>query len=386
MVEATPTADAAPAIEFVAVTKRYGDLTAVCEFSLAIRESEFMALLGPSGCGKSTLLKMIAGIEDLSEGEIYVGAELVNYVAPRDRNVAMVFQNYALYPHMTVAQNISFPLRARWSKRTPRAEMQRRVEEVVELVNLQGQLNKLPGQLSGGQRQRVALARAIIREPVVFLMDEPLSNLDALLRTEMRRNLLDVHKAVGRANIYVTHDQLEAMTMADRIAVMREGRLQQIGTPRDIYERPANLFVAGFVGSPAMNFVAADITDADHVSAHGVAFGTSARLGLERQRAVTLGVRPTDVEIDPAGASPNRLQGVVTRVEYAGSDLFYDVEIAEEVVLRVRARSDQGAGVGDRVTLAVAPNAVHVFNDKGERVVAANQGTVDATGGSSNCR
>ena len=362
-----------PSIEFVAVTKAYGEHVAVHEFSLEIEENEFVVLLGPSGCGKSTLLKLIAGIEDLTDGEIYVGGKLVNYVAPRDRDVAMVFQNYALYPHMTVAQNIAFPLRARWSQRPPRAVVTERVQEAARLVDLESQLGKLPGQLSGGQRQRVALARAIIRQPVAFLMDEPLSNLDALLRTEMRRNLLDVHEAVGRANVYVTHDQLEAMTMADRIVVLRDGRLQQVGTPHDVYQRPANLFVAGFVGSPQMNFVPADIADDGAVSARGLTLATRAHFGGQEDRSVTIGIRPSDVVVGPGDDVPNRMAGTVTRVEYAGSDLYCDVQVGEGLSLRVRTRPDVPLEAGQPATLAVPPSAVHVFDNEGTRIAGESR-------------
>ncbi len=357
-----------PAIEFVAVTKDYGEHVAVQDFSLQIAENEFVVLLGPSGCGKSTLLKLIAGIEDLTDGEIYVGGKLVNYVPPRDRDVAMVFQNYALYPHMTVAQNISFPLRARWAQRPPRAQVMERVAEAARLVDLESQLNKLPGQLSGGQRQRVALARAIIRQPVAFLMDEPLSNLDALLRTEMRRNLLDVHEAVGRANVYVTHDQLEAMTMADRIVVLRDGQLQQVGTPHEVYQRPANIFVAGFVGSPQMNFVAADIADDGAVSARGLTLATRAHFSGQQDRSVTIGIRPSDLVVAPGPDAANRMDGTVTRVEYAGSDLYCDVQVGDDVSLRVRTRPDAPLEAGQPAALAVAPAAVHVFDHAGARI------------------
>lgn len=360
-----------PAIEFVAVTKDYGEHVAVHDFSLSIVENEFVVLLGPSGCGKSTLLKLIAGIEDLTDGEIYVGGKLVNYVPPRDRDVAMVFQNYALYPHMTVARNIAFPLRARWSQRPPQAEVTARVREAARLVDLESQLDKLPGQLSGGQRQRVALARAIIRQPVAFLMDEPLSNLDALLRTEMRRNLLDVHEAVGRANVYVTHDQLEAMTMADRIVVLRDGKLQQVGTPHEVYQCPANLFVAGFVGSPAMNFMLADIADDGAVSARGVTLATVAHFGGQQDRSVTIGIRPSDIVVDPPADAPNPVAGTVTRVEYAGSDLYCDIRVADSVTLRVRTRPDLPLVAGQPIALAVPPSAVHVFDAEGARIAAS---------------
>ncbi len=245
------------AIELLGVTKRYGEAVALQGVDLDIEPGEFLVLLGPSGCGKSTLLKIIAGLEDASEGEIYINGRLANYLPPKERDVAMVFQNYALYPHMTVETNIGFPLAMRRHKKSVVAE---RVREVATLVGLTDHLKKYPDQLSGGQRQRVALGRAIIREPVAFLMDEPLSNLDALLRVQMRSEVLKLHKRVGRTTIYVTHDQIEAMTMADRIVVIRDGVMQQVGTTSGIYNCPTNTFVALFVGSPPMNLIRGRLT------------------------------------------------------------------------------------------------------------------------------
>src|SRR5437764_2622181 len=237
------------------VTKSYSDgALAVQEFSLTIAEGEFIILVGPSGCGKSTTLNMIAGLEDISSGELRIGGERVNDKAPKDRDIAMVFQSYALYPHMTVRQNIAFPLTLAKMKK---AEIEQKVEETAKILDLTEFLDRKPGQLSGGQRQRVAMGRAIVRDPKAFLMDEPLSNLDAKLRVQMRAEVSRLQHRLGTTTVYVTHDQTEAMTLGDRVAVMRAGVLQQVDTPRELYENPVNLFVAGFIGSPAMNFFAA---------------------------------------------------------------------------------------------------------------------------------
>src|SRR5438128_570951 len=234
------------------LTKTFKTVMAVNNVNLEIRDKEFLVLVGPSGCGKTTALRMVAGLEEATSGEIFIGERLVNDVSPKDRDIAMVFQNYALYPHMTVYKNMAFALELR---RTPREEIKKRVTAVAEMLGLGQLLERKPKQLSGGQRQRVALGRAIVREPKVFLMDEPLSNLDAKLRVQTRAELIKLHRRLGITTIYVTHDQVEAMTMGDRIAIMNDGVLQQVGTPGDIYDHPANLFVAGFIGSPTMNFV-----------------------------------------------------------------------------------------------------------------------------------
>src|SRR5918999_2705104 len=234
-------------VELIQVSKRYGDTEAVSAVSLGVEDHEFLVLLGPSGCGKSTLLKMVAGLEDVSDGEIYIDGKLVNYVRPADRNVAMVFQNYALYPHMTVAENIGFPLKMTG---VSKQETSQRVLRAARSLGLETFLERRPEQLSGGQRQRVALGRAIVREPAVFLMDEPLSNLDAKLRVQTRAEIARLHQRLGTTIVYVTHDQIEAMTMGHRIVVMRDGRLQQFAKPQEIYDRPANVFVGGFIGSP----------------------------------------------------------------------------------------------------------------------------------------
>src|SRR5438874_7651063 len=233
------------------ISKKYGEVTAVNDLNIQIRDQEFLVLVGPSGCGKSTALRMIAGLEEISGGDLYIGDRRVNDVAPKDRDIAMVFQSYALYPHMSVYDNMAFGLKLR---KRPKPEIERRVKEAAELLGLQNLLQRKPKQLSGGQRQRVALGRAIVREPQVFLMDEPLSNLDAKLRVETRAGLIKLHQRLLTTTVYVTHDQTEAMTMGHRIAVLRDGLLQQLDTPQTLYDRPSNLFVAGFIGSPAMNF------------------------------------------------------------------------------------------------------------------------------------
>ena len=239
------------------VTRRFGSTVAVDQLSLEVTDQELLVLLGPSGCGKSTTLRMIAGLEEIDEGTISIDGKSVNNLAPRDRDISMVFQNYALYPHMTVQQNISFPLRMR---RVGRDQIQRRVQEAAEILGILELLDRKPSQLSGGQQQRVALGRAMVRDPAVFLLDEPLSNLDMQLRSTMRQEILDLHRRLQVTMIHVTHDQVEAMTLGDRVAIMHEGRLQQLGTPEDVYDRPANRFVAGFLGNPPMNFLSPDST------------------------------------------------------------------------------------------------------------------------------
>src|SRR5579884_1229741 len=249
-------------VTFAHITKRYSEQTksVIADLNLQVRDHEFLVLVGPSGCGKSTALRMIAGLEAITEGDLYIGDRRVNDVAPKDRDIAMVFQNYALYPHMTVYDNMAFGLRLR---KYPRAEIDRRVKEAAEMLGIQDLLNRKPKQLSGGQRQRVALGRAIVREPQVFLMDEPLSNLDAKLRVQTRAEIKKLHARLQTTTIYVTHDQVEAMTMGDRIVVMKDGVVQQVDTPLNLYEKPANLFVAGFIGSPAMNFVEVKLAKQD---------------------------------------------------------------------------------------------------------------------------
>ena len=330
-------------ITFDDVSKIYGDDTrAVSDLNLEVHDGEFVVLVGPSGCGKTTALRMIAGLEEISEGQIRIGDRVVNNLPPRDRDVAMVFQNYALYPHMTVAENIGFALRMR---KVPKAEARRRIEETARIIGLVEHLDRKPRQLSGGQRQRVAMGRAIVREPQVFLMDEPLSNLDAKLRVQMRAEISRIQRQLTVTTVYVTHDQIEAMTMGDRVAVMRRGLLQQFDAPQRLYERPANLFVASFIGSPAMNILEGTLErDGDAVVCRvGTAALTvtpevlAARPALPGYvgRAVAVGIRPEALD-EPGrrnGAEGGRLRGRVHAVEALGPEQLAHVEIEARLVL-----------------------------------------------------
>jgi ABC-type sugar transport system ATPase subunit len=355
------------AIELLGVTKRYGEFVALQGIDLDIDPGEFLVLLGPSGCGKSTLLKIIAGLEDATDGEVYINGQLANYLRPKDRDVAMVFQNYALYPHMTVETNIGFPLAMR---RNRKSHVARRVGEVAGLVGLTDHLKKYPDQLSGGQRQRVALGRAIIREPVAFLMDEPLSNLDALLRVQMRSELLKLHKRVGRTTIYVTHDQIEAMTMADRIVVLRDGVVQQVGTTSEVYGHPANTFVAIFVGSPPMNLIPGRLLTADGgqrfqgpIGVDLDALGPIARA----DEVVTLGARPENVELGRSG-DVAAIPGRVDLIETVGADTYLSVGVAEGTTVMVRVSADTRVQEGDCLHLRFPPQRLLLFDAAGNRV------------------
>ena len=359
------------AIELVEVSKRYGSSYALTNISLDIYSGEFIVLLGPSGCGKSTLLKIIAGLEDATDGELYIHGELSNYVDPKKRDVAMVFQNYALYPHMTVAKNIGFPLRMR---RTSKAVMRERVQEVAKLLEIDQMLDKYPDQLSGGQRQRVALGRALIRDPIAFLLDEPLSNLDALLRLQMRDELINFHRRVGRTIVYVTHDQIEAMTMAHRIVVLREGEIQQVETPYEIFARPANTFVATFVGSPQMNLLPGSL----EASSNEVVFSSFFQLPLGRKfdlpdnpQQVSLGIRPDDVLI-VGESEPGSLFGNVSRIEPIGSDTNLRINVNGDTVIKARVPAEIGMSEGDDVHIKLQPDKTHVFDSTGVRHTPAD--------------
>jgi multiple sugar transport system ATP-binding protein len=370
------------AIEIANVTKVFpGDVLALDDVSLRIEDGEFIALVGPSGCGKSTLLRSIAGLEDVTAGEISIGGRDVTDLAPRQRDVAMVFQSYALYPHMSVRQNLGYGLRVR---RMPKAEIRRRVEEIAELLGLGDLLERKPAQLSGGQKQRVAMGRAIVRNPQAFLMDEPLSNLDAKLRVGMRASLAQLHGELGVTTVYVTHDQVEAMTLGQRVAVMRDGRILQVDTPQRLYERPRDVFVAGFIGSPAMNLVDAAI-DGDHVVVGRlrIPLDPARRPRGVRGADVVLGIRPETFE-DAAFAAAElpTFEVDVVVLEELGSDahVFFPVEatrigIAEgeeedsvELVthkgalLNARVDPRTHARVGDRLHLAVDPRRFHFFD------------------------
>ena len=316
------------------VTKVFpGGTVAVDDLSLEVADGEFLILVGPSGCGKTTALRMVAGLERISAGEIRVGGTVVNDVPPKDRDIAMVFQNYALYPHMTVERNLAFALRQR---RTPRAEIDRRVREVAEMLALTELLKRRPGQLSGGQRQRVAMGRALVREPKAFLLDEPLSNLDAKLRVQMRAELKRIHLQLGITTVYVTHDQVEAMTLGDRIAVMSGGRLQQLGPPQDVYDHPSNVFVAGFIGSPAMNLLQARVRDGS-VTAGALTLPMSGVPDGE----VILGLRPEVLE--PAtGTGDAELTLLVDVVEPLGDEVLVHGTVAGEAAASGAEEEDLG--------------------------------------------
>jgi multiple sugar transport system ATP-binding protein len=355
-------------VVFRGVTKRYGGVTAVDHLDLEVADGELLVLLGPSGCGKTTALRMVAGLEVPDDGEIAIGDRIVNDVEPRHRDVAMVFQSYALYPHLTVARNIEFPLRQRGTDRRDRA---RRVTEVATSLGLGELLDRKPGQLSGGQRQRVALARAIVRSPQAFLMDEPLSNLDAALRLQTRADIVALQSRLGATTVYVTHDQVEAMTMGHRIAVMQGGVLQQVDRPQRLYDRPANTFVAGFLGSPGMNLVPGEAVSApaDGPAAVQVAGGEvplQATVLAGPVGPVTVGVRPEHVSIDSSGT----LRAQVLIVEMLGAEVHVLCQLPDgtKVVVRQEASAPRPAN-GEAVQLSVQAGAVHLFGaDTGARL------------------
>ncbi|MGP1394915.1 MAG: ABC transporter ATP-binding protein [Inquilinaceae bacterium] len=349
------------------VYKVYGKTEVIHGLSLDIAHNEFVVLVGPSGCGKSTMLRMIAGLEEITEGEVYIGDRLVNDVEPKNRNIAMVFQNYALYPHMTVFKNISFGLRA---ARLPKAEVEVRVREAAAILGLTDLLDRRPAELSGGQRQRVSMGRAIVRDPQVFLFDEPLSNLDAQLRTQMRVEIKKLHQKVETTIIYVTHDQVEAMTLADRIVVMRDGYIQQVGTPLEVFERPANLFVAGFIGSPAMNLIDVRVANGNGGPKLALADGTRIPIPgrptrtLADGEAVTMGIRPDDL-VAVTDHSPIaeawRFDARINVVEPLGSEslLFLDLG-GQELVGKVEGRIVPRAG--EKVRVGFNLDHLHLFD------------------------
>jgi multiple sugar transport system ATP-binding protein len=348
------------------LSKFFGEVHAVREISLEIRDGEFLVLVGPSGCGKTTTLRMIAGLDEISSGEIWIGDRLVNVLAPKDRDIAMVFQNYALYPHMTVFENMAFGLRRRkFAKR----EIASRVQEAAEILGIQALLKRKPRQLSGGQRQRVALGRAIVRHPKVFLFDEPLSNLDAKLRVQMRIELKRLHRRIGATAIYVTHDQVEAMTLGDRVVVMLDGTVQQVGTPIELYASPANRFVAGFLGSPAMNFVDVTLRRAgDDLWAECEAFrirllpSHAARLIGDTDHRVTLGIRPEDLRYSGREASDGgTIEGIVEVVEQLGSDLLLNID-AGGTLLTARIDPRLDLEVSERVRLDPDVDRLYFFD------------------------
>lgn len=355
-------------VRFEHVTKRFGEVLAADDFSLEIADGEFLVLVGPSGCGKSTVLRLLAGLEELTEGDIWIGERRVNEVAAKDRDIAMVFQTYALYPHMSVFENMAFSLKLR---KVDRAEMGRRVREAAQVLGLDELLERKPGQLSGGQRQRVALGRAIVRDPAAFLLDEPLSNLDAKLRVQTRAQIRQLHERLGATFIYVTHDQTEAMTMASRIAVMDQGCLQQVGSPQELYDEPANRFVAGFIGSPAMNlFDTALRREGDSLLLDGPGFSFTAPEHLRGVLAelegdtVTLGLRPEHIhvpEFTPSGVDAVEVEVAVELVEPMGNETVLHLQSSGVgVVARVDCRTElQG---GEQTPVVFDRSQLHAFD------------------------
>ena len=349
-------------------------VVAVDDFNLEIADKEFIVIVGPSGCGKSTTMRMVAGLEDITRGEVYINGRLVNDVEPKDRDIAMVFQNYALYPHMTVRQNLEFPLELR---HVPKDEMDKKVAWAAEVLGITPYLNRRPKALSGGQRQRVAIGRAIVRDPQVLLMDEPLSNLDAKLRNQMRAEIIKLRKSLNATFIYVTHDQTEAMTLGDRIVIMRDGDVQQIGTPQDVFDHPHNLFVAGFIGMPQMNLfdgelVLKDGTYAVRIGDAEVALSEEKQANLaERNTApqkVIVGARPEHITLDEKPGS--MISGVVDVTEMMGSSVHLHINVDGKDCIIIAPRLDLDEGnldVGTTVRFTFAPNAVHVFDPESEK-------------------
>ncbi len=355
------------------LNKMYDEVHAVKDVNLEIRDKEFVVLVGPSGCGKTTTLRMVAGLESITSGRILIDDTVVNDLAPMDRDIAMVFQNYALYPHMSVYDNMAFGLKMR---KFERPEIQKRVQEAAEILGIEEYLKRKPRQLSGGQRQRVALGRAIVRHPRVFLFDEPLSNLDAKLRVQMRVELKKLHERLGTTAIYVTHDQVEAMTLGDRVVVMRDGRVQQVGDPLELYNQPANLFVAGFIGSPAMNFANVRIAaenGALWATSEGIRLKLPAalaeRLGPCAGKEMTLGIRPEDLLIasdsDPADMC---IEAVVEVIERLGSVILLDVAVGP-VTMVASVEPTVGAKVHERLRLALNPLRLHFFEIESETAI-----------------
>ncbi|HEY1949474.1 MAG TPA: sn-glycerol-3-phosphate ABC transporter ATP-binding protein UgpC [Bryobacteraceae bacterium] len=327
-------------IELRGVRKRFGRQDVIHGIDLAIAEREFVAFVGPSGCGKSTLLRMIAGLEEVSDGELLIDGKPAQHIPPAKRGLAMVFQNYALYPHMTVAENMGFSLRLEGLPKTAREE---KVLAVARLLGLEALLERKPRALSGGQAQRVALGRAMVRQPRAFLLDEPLSNLDAALKAQMRLELVRLHRELKTTMIYVTHDQVEAMTMADRIVVLNGGKVEQTGSPLELYQKPASLFVAGFIGAPKMNFLEA----------------------AEAQKpAAWIGIRPEHISVDPQG----ELMGQITALEHLGSRTYLHARVSETVTLTVETAGDTAVKEGDRLALHLRSEFFHLFNASGERI------------------
>jgi multiple sugar transport system ATP-binding protein len=358
-------------VELKGVKKRFGHVEAIKKLDLSVERGQFCALLGPSGCGKSTLLRMIAGLEAVTEGTIFIGGNDVTEVPPAKRRIAMVFQSYALYPHMTVAQNISFSLRV---AHAPKDVIKRRTEEVARMLQLDGLLDRKPAQLSGGQRQRVAIGRALVREPEVFLFDEPLSNLDAMLRVQMRVEIAKLHQELTATMIYVTHDQVEAMTLADRIVVLDHGVISQVGSPMELYEAPENKFVASFIGSPTMNFIAANTkgNDGSNIMVDlkgGREIKVKTRHGAKGVNGggVELGIRPEHIKLAGANDPQATLPGTVQILERLGNATILYVDTPSGQIV-IQDDGDVRAAAGDNVGVVFDPARVHVFNEAAQVV------------------
>jgi multiple sugar transport system ATP-binding protein len=344
------------------IVKRYGSTQVVHRFDLEVQDNEFVVFLGPSGCGKSTILRMLAGLEDISGGDLLIGGRRVNDLPPQERGIAMVFQNYALYPHMTVRDNIAFGLKR---LKVPKAEIDSRIKEVSDTLGLERYLQRKPAELSGGQQQRVAIARAMIKTPKVFLFDEPLSNLDAKLRNHMRIEIAKLHQALKTTTVYVTHDQHEAMTLADRIVLLRDGRIEQVGTPKEIFERPRSAFVAGFIGTPPMNLMEMSVK---HLGGHcelsgrgGSVHVDARRFALEGRERVTLGLRPAHLQLDANNGRHGCFSGEVQLIEYLGNEVL--VSFGEDgAEISALMPSAQGPRLRERVSFAADPLQVHLFD------------------------
>ncbi len=355
-------------VTLTGITKRFGEFTAVDDISMVIEDGKFTVLVGPSGCGKTTTLRMVAGLEDVTAGEIRIGERVVNKVPPKDRNIAMVFQNYALYPHMDVFNNMAFGLKLR---KTAKAEIERRVHEAAQLLGIEEKLKSKPRELSGGQRQRVAVGRAIVRDPQVFLFDEPLSNLDAKLRVQMRTELEELHNKLRTTTIYVTHDQVEAMTLGDRIAVMKDGVIQQYAPPQETYDHPANQFVAGFIGSPAMNFFPAEATVQD---GRPVLTGPTFKLVLSPEHAsvslpsqVVVGVRPENLD-GPVTEKENSIELTVSVLEQLGHTLLVYGYVGETQIVASLDPHKQVA-LDSVIRLSINMNTLHVFDPSSQQTL-----------------
>jgi multiple sugar transport system ATP-binding protein len=354
------------------VVKKFDEVLAVDDFNLTIEDKEFVVLVGPSGCGKTTTLRMIAGLETITSGDIFIGDQLINRLSAKDRNIAMVFQNYALYPHMSVFDNMAFSLEMR---RRPKDEIKQRVKEAAEILGIEHLLGRKPKQLSGGQRQRVAVGRAIVRKPEVFLFDEPLSNLDAKLRVQTRLELKKLHERLATTAVYVTHDQVEAMTMGDRIVVMKDGLIQQVGSPLELYDEPANRFVGGFIGSPAMNFFNAELTGAaDKVLLQAGAVQIelpvekSSRLSAYQDKSVIVGIRPEDLKTTPDHIEGKTIQGTVEVVEPIGNETYVELNAGSFNLFAAVGRKSQIKAHSNLVLKPIIDN-LHLFQAENEKAI-----------------